>query len=139
MLFRSEEVPIEDDDEEKSDEEKDEEDDDEDVALRNAEGSQDENYSLLEKLGEGSCYAAMEEFDDAQVNFALLRVTGTRDQESKTVKFVFLTFVGPSVGDGEDEGAGVTSIAKLQAGLLSRHGSANKLCDELGEEGEDDE
>jgi len=47
--------------------------------------------------------------------------------------------VGPSVGDGEDEGAGVTSIAKLQAGLLSRHGSANKLCDELGEEGEDDE
>ena len=32
------------------------------------------------------------------MTFALLRVTGTRDQESKTVKFVFLTYVGPSVG-----------------------------------------
>ena len=33
-----------------------------------------------------------------QVSYALLRITGTRDQESKTVKFVFITYLGPSVG-----------------------------------------
>jgi glycerol uptake facilitator-like aquaporin len=33
-----------------------------------------------------------------QVTYALLRITGTRDQESKTVKFVFICYVGPAVG-----------------------------------------
>ena len=31
-------------------------------------------------------------------SYALLRVANTRDQESKTVKFCFVTYVGPSVG-----------------------------------------
>ena len=35
--------------------------------------------------------ASVNEMDDGQVSFALLRVANTRDQESKTVKFVFVT------------------------------------------------
>jgi hypothetical protein len=34
----------------------------------------------------------------AQVYYAILRISGTRDQESKTVKFIFITYLGPSVG-----------------------------------------
>ena len=36
---------------------------------------------VCKKVGDGSCYQALEEFDDSEVSFALLRVTGTRDQE----------------------------------------------------------
>jgi len=53
---------------------------------------------VLKGTGSGDCYKAVDEFDEAAVSYALLRVTGTRDQESKTVKFVFLVYVGPSVG-----------------------------------------
>merc|ERR1719198_333642 len=53
---------------------------------------------VCKKLGEGSPYAAMDSMPDDQVSYALLRITGTRDQESKTVKFIFLTYLGPSVG-----------------------------------------
>ena len=53
---------------------------------------------ICKKVGEGNPYAAMEEMDDAEVCYALLRVGNTRDQESKTSKFVMITWVGPSVG-----------------------------------------
>ena len=33
-----------------------------------------------------------------QVSYALLRIGNTRDQESKTVKFEFICYVGPNVG-----------------------------------------
>ena len=53
---------------------------------------------VCKKVGDGRCYDALDHMDDSEVSYALLRVTGTRDQESKTVKFVFLCYVGPSVG-----------------------------------------
>jgi hypothetical protein len=53
---------------------------------------------ICKNIGEGSCYAAMGEMNDSEVSYALLRVTGTRDQESKTVKFIFVMYVGPNVG-----------------------------------------
>ena len=53
---------------------------------------------VCKEVGEGSPYAAIDSMDDAEVSFALLRVTGTRDQESKTVKFVFISYTGPGVG-----------------------------------------
>ena len=52
----------------------------------------------VETLGEGSAFAAIDEMEDDKVSYALLRVANTRDQESKTVKFCFVTYVGPSVG-----------------------------------------
>ena len=48
--------------------------------------------------GGGSCYAAMDEMSESEVSYALLRVANTRDQESKSVKFVFVVYTGPAVG-----------------------------------------
>jgi hypothetical protein len=53
---------------------------------------------VLKDIGTGSCYECIDDMDEGSVSYALLRVTGTRDQESKTVKFVFICYVGPSVG-----------------------------------------
>ena len=61
------------------------------------------SYTSKTKLGvvatgDGSAFAAMEEMGEDKVSYALLRVGNTRDQESKTVKFVFVAYTGPSVG-----------------------------------------
>ena len=61
-------------------------------------GYEGKSKIVCKQLGKGSPYQAMDHMDDAEVSYALLRVSGTRDQESKTVKFVFLTYLGPSVG-----------------------------------------
>jgi len=53
---------------------------------------------VLKDSGSGDPYACIDDMGDGDVSYALLRVGNTRDQESKTVKFVFLCFVGPSVG-----------------------------------------
>ena len=53
---------------------------------------------VCKDVGEGKCFSCIDDMDDGQVSFALLRVANTRDQESKTVKFVFICYVGPSVG-----------------------------------------
>ena len=53
---------------------------------------------VLKELSSDNVYTAIDKMDDDAVSFALLRITGTRDQESKTVKFVFICFVGPNVG-----------------------------------------
>ena len=53
---------------------------------------------VCKEVGEGAPYQATDNMDDAEVSYALLRVSGTRDQESKTVKFVFIVYTGPGVG-----------------------------------------
>ena len=53
---------------------------------------------ILKNSGSGSFMGAMEELEDGAVNYCLLRVEGGRDQESKSVKFVSVVWVGPSVG-----------------------------------------
>ena len=45
-----------------------------------------------------STWAFLDELDEAAACFVLLRVEGGRDQESKTAKFVFITYCGPGVG-----------------------------------------
>jgi hypothetical protein len=53
----------------------------------------------LKECSSGNVYDALEDdLEDEEVSYAFLRVTGTRDQESKTVKFVFIVYVGPNVG-----------------------------------------
>ena len=61
-------------------------------------GYEGKSKIVLKDMGTGNCYECIKGMDDAEVSYALLRVTGTRDQESKTVKFVFICYVGPSVG-----------------------------------------
>ena len=41
---------------------------------------------VLKACGTGNAYACVEDMDESEVSYALLRITGTRDQESKTVK-----------------------------------------------------
>mmetsp|Transcript_17249 Transcript_17249/g.56585 ORF Transcript_17249/g.56585 Transcript_17249/m.56585 type:complete len:225 (-) Transcript_17249:144-818(-) len=53
---------------------------------------------ILQKTGSGSMDEMAGELDDGEVQYVLLRVEGGRDQESKAVKFVFITWVGSSVG-----------------------------------------
>mmetsp|Transcript_18932 Transcript_18932/g.59257 ORF Transcript_18932/g.59257 Transcript_18932/m.59257 type:complete len:225 (-) Transcript_18932:126-800(-) len=53
---------------------------------------------ILQKTGSGSMDEMAGELDDGEVQYVLLRVEGGRDQESKAVKFVFITWVGASVG-----------------------------------------
>jgi len=52
---------------------------------------------ILQKTGSGSMDEMAGELDDGEVQYVLLRVEGGRDQESKAVKFVFITWVGASV------------------------------------------
>ena len=61
-------------------------------------GYEGKSKIVLKDMGTGNCYECIKGMDDAEISYALLRVTGTRDQESKTVKFVFICYVGPSVG-----------------------------------------
>jgi len=61
-------------------------------------GYEGKSKIVVKSCGAGNAYACIDEMDDAEVSYALLRITGTRDQESKTVKFVFICYVGPSVG-----------------------------------------
>jgi len=61
-------------------------------------GYEGKSKIVLKEMGTGNCYECIKGMDDAEISYALLRVTGTRDQESKTVKFVFICYVGPSVG-----------------------------------------
>ena len=53
---------------------------------------------VCKSVGEGKCFDCLDDLEDSEVSYALLRVANTRDQESKTVKFVFICYVGPSVG-----------------------------------------
>ena len=53
---------------------------------------------VLKDSGEAPIGDVIAKMDDAEVSYALLRVSGGRDQESKTVKFVIVVYVGPSVG-----------------------------------------
>lgn len=61
-------------------------------------GYEGKSKIVLKACAAGSAYGAMDAMEDDTVSYALLRITGTRDQESKTVKFVFICYVGPSVG-----------------------------------------
>ena len=61
-------------------------------------GYEGKSKIVLKTCGTGSVYSALDALEDEAVSYGLLRITGTRDQESKTVKFVFVCYVGPSVG-----------------------------------------
>ena len=61
-------------------------------------GYEGKSKIVLKDIGSSSPYTCIDQMDDSEVSFALLRVGNTRDQESKTVKFVFICYVGPSVG-----------------------------------------
>ena len=61
-------------------------------------GYEGKSKIVLKSCAEGNAFDAIGELDDAEVSYGLLRVGNTRDQESKTVKFVFIVYVGPSVG-----------------------------------------
>ena len=61
-------------------------------------GYEGKSKIVLKECGTGSPYSAIDSMEDEVVSYALLRITGTRDQESKTVKFVWVVYVGPSVG-----------------------------------------
>mmetsp|Transcript_10300 Transcript_10300/g.23851 ORF Transcript_10300/g.23851 Transcript_10300/m.23851 type:complete len:221 (-) Transcript_10300:60-722(-) len=52
---------------------------------------------VLKSKGTGGMDAMKAGLDDAEVSYCLLRVE-SGDQESRRVKFVFLVYVGPSVG-----------------------------------------
>jgi len=53
---------------------------------------------VLQEIGSDSISDMVSKFEDDQVQYALLRVEGGRDQESKAVKFVYVVWIGPSVG-----------------------------------------
>ena len=72
----------------------------------------------------------------AQVSYLFLRVSGGRDQESKTVKFVFIVYVGPSVvgaaPTAEDE-------AKLEELYLEALKKQEKVVKDMGFNMDDDD
>lgn len=53
---------------------------------------------VLKHVGQGSIADMVQQLSDAEISYVLLRVEGGRDQESKSVKFCYITFVGSSVG-----------------------------------------
>jgi len=61
-------------------------------------GYEGKSKIVLKECGTGNAYAGIDDMEEEEVTYALLRITGTRDQESKTVKFVFICYVGPAVG-----------------------------------------
>ena len=61
-------------------------------------GYEGKSKIVLKACGAGNAYSAVDDLADDAVSYSFLRITGTRDQESRTVKFVFLVYVGPSVG-----------------------------------------
>ena len=71
---------------------------DEDPATFLVFGYEGKSKIVVKACGTGNAYSCIADMDDAEVSYALLRITGTRDQESKTVKFIFVCYVGPSVG-----------------------------------------
>ena len=61
-------------------------------------GYEGKSKIVVKSCSTGNAFDCVEDLDDAAVSYVILRITGTRDQESKTVKFVFIVYVGPSVG-----------------------------------------
>jgi len=61
-------------------------------------GYEGKSKIVLKELGTSSFTGLVDALEEGDVAYGLLRVEGGRDQESKAVKFVYVVWVGPSVG-----------------------------------------